>query len=412
MSFNPETNMYEGYIYKIYNDVNDLVYIGQTTQTIKERWHGHKSSAIDKSKMTPLYKAMRYHGREKFHIEQIECVVAEHMEDLVHKLNKLEIYYITKYNSLVGHCGYNVEEGGIYASPPESIKRKVCKYDIYLHLLESYNSITEAAKKNNTDVKHIIRACKGKRHMCAGFIWAYENEKPKQLSFMIGVSLDKILKTPEENKYYFAIYENHLIDKPIIRYDNFGNIITRYSNPIIAAKELGINCSELKIHLDNNRTYFNTILKYEGEKFDINDFPSHMRPLDIYDFYGNYIASVGTLSKACDYLNYNKDSISNITKAIKQGKPINRHFIVEHGKQLIRNAKHFYLYHMIDDNNNIIKVFDSVADIIEYLIKTDPNSTTLREPHITKAIKNHTKLNGYYWDKISGVDNSQSYKGD
>ena len=41
MSFNKETNMYEGFIYKIYNDVNSKIYIGQTTTSIKERWHGH-----------------------------------------------------------------------------------------------------------------------------------------------------------------------------------------------------------------------------------------------------------------------------------------------------------------------------------------------------------------------------------
>lgn len=47
MSFNKETGMYEGYIYKIINDINDKVYIGQTITTIAERWHGHMSSVLN-----------------------------------------------------------------------------------------------------------------------------------------------------------------------------------------------------------------------------------------------------------------------------------------------------------------------------------------------------------------------------
>ena len=34
MSYNKETGMYEGYIYKIVNDINDKVYIGHTQKTI------------------------------------------------------------------------------------------------------------------------------------------------------------------------------------------------------------------------------------------------------------------------------------------------------------------------------------------------------------------------------------------
>lgn len=37
MAYNKETGMWEGYIYKIWNDINDKIYIGQTYSTIKER---------------------------------------------------------------------------------------------------------------------------------------------------------------------------------------------------------------------------------------------------------------------------------------------------------------------------------------------------------------------------------------
>ena len=60
MSFNKETGMYEGYIYKIINDINDKVYIGQTITTIAERWHGHMSSVLNEKRCkSALYNAMR-----------------------------------------------------------------------------------------------------------------------------------------------------------------------------------------------------------------------------------------------------------------------------------------------------------------------------------------------------------------
>ena len=43
MSYNKETGMYEGYIYKIWNDVNDKIYIGQTRVSVNKRWVMHKS---------------------------------------------------------------------------------------------------------------------------------------------------------------------------------------------------------------------------------------------------------------------------------------------------------------------------------------------------------------------------------
>ena len=64
-----------GYIYKIYNDVNDHLYIGQTSQPISDRWEGHKSSARNSTLPSfndTVHIAMRKYGIEKFHIVEIE----------------------------------------------------------------------------------------------------------------------------------------------------------------------------------------------------------------------------------------------------------------------------------------------------------------------------------------------------
>lgn len=48
-------------IYKIYNDVNSKLYIGQTTKSLEERINGHHSSMIG-GQDTHLYRAMRKYG--------------------------------------------------------------------------------------------------------------------------------------------------------------------------------------------------------------------------------------------------------------------------------------------------------------------------------------------------------------
>ena len=93
--------MNTGFIYKIFNDVNEKVYIGQTTQSIKARWSGHKHDM--QTTDSHLYRAMRKYGIDNFHIEIIvEC----HRDEL----NELEIYYINKYDSIAN--GYNSTSGG------------------------------------------------------------------------------------------------------------------------------------------------------------------------------------------------------------------------------------------------------------------------------------------------------------
>lgn len=91
------------YIYKIINDINDKVYIGQTTRSLSKRWSQHKQDS--KEGQTHLYRAMRKYGIEHFSIEQIvECSENE--------LDKLERFYIEQYDSYEN--GYNSTLSGQY----------------------------------------------------------------------------------------------------------------------------------------------------------------------------------------------------------------------------------------------------------------------------------------------------------
>lgn len=59
-----------GKIYKLVNDVNDMIYIGSTTTTLSRRFSGHKAHA--KAASSNIYTAMRELGCDHFKIVLIE----------------------------------------------------------------------------------------------------------------------------------------------------------------------------------------------------------------------------------------------------------------------------------------------------------------------------------------------------
>lgn len=62
------------FIYKIVNDINDKIYIGQTSFSIENRFKQHLKDS-EKNLTTekrPLYNAIREYGKEYFKIELIE----------------------------------------------------------------------------------------------------------------------------------------------------------------------------------------------------------------------------------------------------------------------------------------------------------------------------------------------------
>lgn len=91
-----------GYIYKIFTSCSNKVYIGQTRQSIEDRYKEHLKN---RSASVPyhLYNAMRKYGIETFRIEQIE----ECDNDV---LSEREQYWIQYYDSF--NNGYNMTLGG------------------------------------------------------------------------------------------------------------------------------------------------------------------------------------------------------------------------------------------------------------------------------------------------------------
>ena len=93
-----------GRIYKITNNINNKVYIGQTTMSTKLRFQNHISSCRrGKNNCYKLYRAFRKYGFENFSVETLE-------ECLASELNEREKYWIEFYDST--KFGYNVSIGG------------------------------------------------------------------------------------------------------------------------------------------------------------------------------------------------------------------------------------------------------------------------------------------------------------
>lgn len=116
----------EGFIYKITNQVNKKIYVGQTKQTIRRRFRGHKQAAKDNKKSSyKLYNAMNKYGADKFSIEVIETVQASTVSELKSLLNEREIYWIKQYDSY--NSGYNSNLGGSAPVTGEKAAMKISK---------------------------------------------------------------------------------------------------------------------------------------------------------------------------------------------------------------------------------------------------------------------------------------------
>lgn len=153
------------YIYKIINSKNDKIYIGYTSQTLKERFYQHKYEAItttEKENSSILYKAMRKYGIDCFQIEQI-IEFNEEQEDW----RTLEKYYIKKYNSRIPN-GYNILEGGDkppihYGENNNKSKLSNNQFEMLVSDLQNtYTSIKSLAQKYNISESEVGRINNGK----------------------------------------------------------------------------------------------------------------------------------------------------------------------------------------------------------------------------------------------------------
>ena len=142
-----------GKIYKIVNNFNSKVYIGQTIQSLKRRFNGHCCNDKGKGKNMYIKKAILKYGKENFNIELIEEVEEE-------LLDEREKYWISYYDSY--NTGYNLTEGGNSnrENLTSSLEQNINIFEFKTFIIDNFPTSKEVEAKFNichSSVYNLIR---------------------------------------------------------------------------------------------------------------------------------------------------------------------------------------------------------------------------------------------------------------
>ncbi|NJO48095.1 MAG: GIY-YIG nuclease family protein [Leptolyngbyaceae cyanobacterium RM2_2_4] len=202
-----------GTIYKITNNINDKIYIGQTIGAIQDRWYHHVYDALVKKIKTKLGRAIRKYGESSFTIEIIE---------VTDRLDEREVYFIQFFNSI--RKGYNIKIGGNGGPHSSSTKKKIGNAN-------AKRVWTEEMREN------MSKAIKS-WHEERGFV-------PRSEDFKRKISIaNSNRKMPIKAMEKFQKY-NESIMKSVVCITNG----KEYPSIAAASKELNLNSSQLGQHL-------------------------------------------------------------------------------------------------------------------------------------------------------------------
>lgn len=108
-------------IYKITNNINGKVYIGQTISNLDKRWGEHLADAKMKRTTSYLHNAINKYGKENFYKKIIWFA-----KD-IYELNIYEKFWIKYYKSENRNMGYNIQSGGTNSSHSKLTKNSISR---------------------------------------------------------------------------------------------------------------------------------------------------------------------------------------------------------------------------------------------------------------------------------------------
>lgn len=306
MSYNKETNEYEGYIYLITNLINNKKYVGQTITTIEHRKNQHFSKQKDPH-VKALYNAIQKYGKDNFSVEEICKVSNSVKENMQKELDEKEIYYIKKHNSLCSQHGYNMDKGG---SRKNNLEMPLVVYDIHGNFLENCCSAMEASEKYGLSDATIRLICKGKQ----------PNYKQQLVFRYVGDSFDKFAVVSSKFKFIYQFEPN-------------GKFVRKYDMVVKAEEKIGQCINREAIddpHLLSGGYWwsYNEVFNYQGSAIK--------KMVDVYDDVGNFIATYESIAETSRITGVSIDAISDCCNGkakIRKG-----YMFCYHGEDLSKNT--------------------------------------------------------------------------
>ena len=137
----------DGKIYAIRNDVNDLVYIGQTIRSVEARFKEHCHPSNYKKEF--LGQAIKEIGREHFYVEVLESGLTSQRE-----MNYREAYYVCTMRT-VWPDGYNLTVGGTRGREFKQLKKPPRQE--FIDEYQAGYSLAEIANKHGVSVGTVYK---------------------------------------------------------------------------------------------------------------------------------------------------------------------------------------------------------------------------------------------------------------
>lgn len=166
-----------GIIYKVINQQNKKIYIGQTVQTLAERKNKHYYKARQMNEYnTHFINALRKYPKESFIWEVIDEAQSQD------ELNNKEKYWINYYNSI--EKGYNTKNGGETIVVTEKFLKQCGSHPFYAFDLKG-NKLGEFLNQREFARQH---------HMSKGDIYRMLNNQLYYSNGVICISKDSFTK--------------------------------------------------------------------------------------------------------------------------------------------------------------------------------------------------------------------------
>lgn len=288
MSYNSETNMYEGYIYLVTNIVNNKKYIGQTIQDVKTRLQKHCNT---KQKYA-FQCAIQKYGIENFNICTLETISNPDKKELKKILNDKEQYWIEYYNTTNNNFGYNLTKGGERYSI--SLGKNVYKFNLHTgELLKKYDTLTEASYDvvGSGNYYCILQCARHDIKQAYGYMWEF---------------------TPVCDRIYSSKYSRPSGYKKIKQYDLNGNYIKEWDSIISAANYYNIDRSQISSCCNGHISYYNNyVWRFIDDDFNTYVFKTRGKYIANYDSKLNLVNIFSNAPSAANYFGVSDSCIKS-----------------------------------------------------------------------------------------------------